>query len=490
MKVKIFVLASLVLMFTEIKKLYSQEISEDTQTCIECHENVTPGIVAEWRKSLHSKISPSQALKKKKIKRRISAEKISENLSKNVIGCAECHTLNPEKHKDTFEHADFKVHTVVTPLDCATCHPEEVEQYDKNLMSKAYLNLSKNPVYHTLISASLGPQTFENGKLIYKKTSPETKMDACFYCHGTEVKVDGFEKRETDFGEMEFPVLKGWPNQGTGRINPDGSSGSCTPCHTRHAFSIEMARKPYTCSECHKGPDVPAYKVYAVSKHGNIYFSHFNEWNFKNVPWTIGSDFTAPTCAVCHASLLVDKEGNVIAERSHRFNDRLPWRIFGLIYAHPHPVKPSTSIIKNKAGLPLPTELTGEFASEYLIDKKEMKKREDKMKKICLSCHSTSWVEGHFEKFKKTIYETNSATLNATKIILNAWKEGVAKNNNLFDEAIEKIWVETWLFYSNSIRFASAMAGADYGTFASGRWHLNKNLQVLKDWYELKKIVK
>jgi hypothetical protein len=357
--------------------------------------------------------------------------------------------LNPEKHKDTFEHAGLRVHTVVTPLDCAVCHPQEVRQYDENLMSKAHPNLSKNPVYHTLLSTSLGPQIFENGKLVYQETPPEVKMDACFYCHGTQVEVEGFEERETDFGKMEFPVLKGWPNQGVGRINPDGSSGSCTSCHTRHAFSVEMARKPYTCSECHKGPDVPAYKVYMVSKHGNIYLSHSGEWNFKSVPWTVGKDFTAPTCATCHASLVVDEEGNVIAERTHRFNDRLPWRIFGLIYAHPHPEKPLTTIIKNKAGLPLPTELTGEFASEYLLDEKEMEKRESRMKKICLACHSTSWVEGHFERFEKTIYETNDATFNATKIMLNAWKEGIAKDENLFDEAIEKIWVETWLFYSN-----------------------------------------
>jgi len=34
-------------------------------------------------------------------------------------------------------------------------------------------------------------------------------------------------------------------------------------------------------------------------------------------------------------------------------NDRLPWRLFGLIYAHPTPIA-DTTVIKNKAGLPLP----------------------------------------------------------------------------------------------------------------------------------------
>lgn len=132
---------------------------------------------------------------------------------------------------------------------------------------------------------------------------------------------------ETDFGEFEIPVIKGWPNQGIGRIN--GSKGSCTSCHPRHDFSIETARKPHTCSQCHKGPDVPAYKVYEASKHSNIYGSEKEDSNFSNVPWVIGRDFEAPTCATCHASLLVNPENNIVAKRTHQFNDRLPYRLFG-----------------------------------------------------------------------------------------------------------------------------------------------------------------
>ena len=289
-------------------------------------------------------------------------------------------------------------------------------------------------------------------------------------------------------GEMEFPVLEGWPNQGVGRINPDGSEGACTSCHTRHSFSIEEARKPYTCSECHKGPDVPAYKVYMVSKHGNIYYAEGKDWDFKAVPWTVGKDFRAPTCATCHVSLIVDEEGNTIAKRTHQMNDRNAWRLFGLIYAHPHPKDADTSKIKNKAGLPLPTELTGEPVSEFLIDAKEMDRRRENMKRVCRACHSSSWVDNHFARFEKTIETTNKQTLAATQILLKAWKAGVAQGlpSSIFDEAIEKMWVEQWLFYANSTRFASAMDGADYGAFANGRWYLNKNLQQMADWLEFK----
>jgi hypothetical protein len=251
-----------------------------------------------------------------------------------------------------------------------------------------------------------------------------------------------------------------------------------------------MARSPYTCSQCHKGPDVPAYKVYEVSKHGNIHSSLGKGWNFNVVPWTVGKDFTAPTCATCHVSLIVNEDQEVIAERTHQMNDRSAWRLFGLIYAHAHPKTPDTTIIKNKAGLPLPTELTGEPVGRYLIDIKEQEKRKTTMQRVCQFCHSQYWVEGQWSRFENTIKTTNEMTLTATKILLMAWEKeaakGLAQKDSIFNEAIEKKWVEQWLFYANSTRFASAMMGADYGVFANGRWYMSKNIQEMLDWLEFK----
>jgi hypothetical protein len=421
-------------------------------------------------------------------KRRVSFEKVPDMLARVFVGCAECHTMNPEKHPDTFEHYGYQVHVVVTPKDCATCHPVESDQYGKNIMSHAYGNLQKNPVYRALVDSVNGIQSFRGMKTTHKAPDDETDADSCFYCHGTVVEVKGMRLKDTAEGKMAFPVLSGWPNQGVGRINPDGSKGSCTACHTRHQFSIEMARKPYTCAECHKGPDVPAYKVYTVSKHGNIYSSLGKSWNYKAVPWTLGKDFTAPTCAACHVSLVVSEEGGVVAERTHQMNDRLSWRIFGLIYAHAHPESPDTTVIKNKAGLPLPTELTGEPVAKYLIDSKEQKNRRKAMQKVCLACHSQGWVDGQFARFENTVKTTNEMTLTATKILLSAWEKGAARGlahkDSIFNEAIEKKWVEQWLFFANSIRFASAMVGADYGAFANGRWYMSKNIQEMIDWLE------
>ena len=301
-------------------------VSEETEACLECHASIHPGIVAEWHKSRHAMTTPAEALKRPKLARRVSTEKVPDKLGGTAVGCAECHTLDSAKHKDSFDHNGYRVHIVVTPEDCAACHATEARQYGRNMMAYARINLVKNPVYQSLMAASNGIQSYKESKTTLSMPDGETNDDSCYYCHGTVVEVQGTRTLETDMGEMKIPILSGWPNQGVGRFNPDGSMGSCAACHARHQFSIEVARKPYTCSECHKGPDVPAYAVYQVSKHGNLSSSLEKGWNFGAVPWAMGKDFTAPTCASCHMSLLVNGEGEVVAERTHRVSDRLPWR--------------------------------------------------------------------------------------------------------------------------------------------------------------------
>ena len=470
------------------------QISGNTEACIDCHSVVTPGIVADWQKSRHSKVSPAEGLQKDKLERRISTDAVTEDLAETVVGCAECHTMNADQHPDSFEHNGFTIHTVVSPTDCATCHPTEVTEFADNLMAQAHASLMNNPTYEHMILSTNGKHEFADNIIKLHPSDPITDADSCLSCHGTDVKVTGVETRETDMGEMDFPRLSNWPNSGVGRLNPDGSFGACSSCHMRHQFSIEVARKPYTCGQCHKGPDVPAYKVYSVSMHGNIQKSVDKDWDYKAVPWTIGKDFNAPTCATCHASEIIDENGEMLAKRTHRFNDRLPWRIFGLPYAHPHPIEADTSNIVNKDGLHLPTELTGEPVSKFLISQVEMDKRQAAMERVCSGCHSEQWTKGHFARLEKSIETTNHSTLQATKILSQAWQEGLAEGipqgKNPMNEAIEIKWVEQWLFFGNSTRFATAMGGTDYGVFADGRWAQSKNLQEMYDYLKFLRATK
>ena len=491
MKRILFILTSCMwLLLNSLASADDLPLSEASAECIDCHSSIHPGIVSGWQQSRHAMITPQKAMAVEGVARKVSSTTVPESLQNVVVGCAECHTLRPKAHADTFEHNGYDVHVVVSPDDCQTCHATERKQYAKNIMSHAYGNLAHNKLHQKHEHAVLASTKYKDGKITRSPANEATKAEACYYCHGTKLALAGTEIRDTESaGELEFPIIKGWPNQGVGRINLDGSMGSCSACHTRHTFSIEIARKPYTCKECHVGPDVPAYKVYAASKHGTIFSSKHNTWNFKAVPWTIGKDFTAPTCATCHISLLVNTDEEVVVERTHQMNNRLPWRILGLIYAHPHPINPDTSIIRNKDGVPLPTDFDGGFASKYLIGEKEMGARKQAMQAACLNCHDASWVNGHWQRFENTIKETNAQTLTATRIMQDIWKLGLAsRQDNPYDEAVEKKWSETWLFYSNTIRFASSMAGGgDYGVFAGGRYQLSQTLLDLNDWLKLQK---
>jgi cytochrome c553 len=459
-------------------------LSEETQACIECHKNATPGIVEDWLTSHHARYNPAAALAKPALERRVSSEDIRSSLRSIVVGCFECHGQNGSSHKDNFDHFGYKINIVVSPNDCKTCHKTEAEQYAEGKKAHALGNLKDNAVYLTLLQVIDGIKIVNGLKTSSLDASAATKHETCYACHGTAVEVQGVKTVTTSVGDIEVPNLANWPNQGVGRVNPDGSLGSCTACHPRHSFAIEIARKPFTCAQCHLEPDVPAWDIYRESKHGNIVLSRESEQTWNSVPWKVGKDLRAPTCATCHNSLLATPEGEVVVQRSHNFGARLWVRVFGLVYSHPQPKTGNTSIIRNKDGLPLPTTFTGQPASDFLIDKGEQVERQTEMKKVCQTCHSTSWANGHFAKFDRTNVETDSMVLAATKLLLQAWEKRLADKSNPFDEAFEHKWIEQWLFYANSVRYASAMAGPDYATFEHGWWDLARNLEEMRDYLE------
>ncbi len=467
-------------------------VSTQSQACIACHKTVTPGIVKDWLRSAHATTTPAEALQKPPLERMFSAAAPPKGLSNAAVGCYECHGQNPASHKDTFDHFGFQIHVVVTPKDCASCHPVEVSQFEKSKMSYAYSNLEDNPLFHTLVDTIIGTKEISgDGRIVIDKPSSTVAGETCFGCHGMPITVKGLKKINTQMGEIEVPNLGNWPNMGVGRVNPDGSRGSCTACHPRHSFSIAVARKPYTCAQCHMEPDVPAWNVYSESKHGDIFKSEGSGWNFTHVPWRPGVDFKAPTCAACHSSLLAGPDGKVIVQRTHDFGSRLWVRLFSLIYSTPQPKSGDTTLIMNNDGLPLPVTFSGKPASKYLIGKDEQEKRKAAMESICNSCHSSDWTEGHFKHMDETIKAADKMTAAATKLMEYAWQTGVADKTNPFDQKIEMDWVRQWLFYATTVKYAAAMTGApDYTSFKNGFWDLSYNLQKMKDEIEIAKRLK
>jgi hypothetical protein len=113
------------------------------------------------------------------------------------------------------------------------------------------------------------------------------------------------------------------------------------------------------------------------------------------------------------------------------------------------------------------------------------------MKAVCNGCHNMDWINGHFEKLASTVRETDAMTQAATNLMEEAWSNGLADRSNPFDEPLEQHWTRQWLFFANSVRYASAMTGApDYAAFKHGWWDMTNNLAEMKEMIELRSSAK
>ncbi len=368
-------------------------ISESAQGCIDCHANQNPGMVADWAESRHAHIN---------------------------VTCIDCHLAKETDPDVSKTHAMFDktpISAIVSPKDCSRCHPSEAAEYDR---SKHAQTLD--------IVWKLDPWMNDG------MNNASERVTGCQHCHGSVVNVtDGVFDADT------------WPNVGVGRINPDGSRGSCSSCHTRHKFSLAEARKPEACGQCHLGPDHPQIEIYNESKHGAIYAAEGDQWKWDSAPgiWTPGVDYRAPTCSVCHMSGI----GGVAT--THDVTERLAWETQAPLTIRPSEFKP-------------------------LPAKTDWKTQREKMENVCLACHSPTWTKGHFDHFDAAVENYNDTYFKPMKKIMDELyeKKLLSKEKNL-DEKLEYEFYELWHHEGRRARFGAAMMAPDYAW-----WH---------GFYELKK---
>ncbi|SDN99312.1 Seven times multi-haem cytochrome CxxCH [Desulfonauticus submarinus] len=374
-------------------------MSKQGQACIECHKVETPGLFVDWANSRHA----------------------HANIS--CIDChqAEEHDLDVSKtHFKQYQRSDSKwgtsdyrvpISAVVTPKDCSRCHPDEVKQYSRSKHANTLEIIWK-----------LDPWLNQGMNTDWERTA------GCFYCHGTVLKVDKNGKFDP----------KTWPNVGVGRLNLDGSLGSCTSCHTRHRFSVMDARKPEACGQCHLGPDHPQIEIFKESKHGDIYDAFKHEYNFDAAPgtWTPGVDFRGPTCASCHMS----GAGTVMT--THDVTERLSWETQAPLTIRPSEFKPFPA-------------------------KTNWKVERNKMKEICKQCHGQTWVDDHYIKLDQVVKEYNENYFKPAKAMLTKlYEKGLLDKSRFFDERLEVEFYELWHHEGRRARMGAAMMAPDYAW-----WH-------------------
>src|SRR5512140_3519369 len=291
----------------------SAEVSvpESSRGCVSCHvkEKVAATAIEEWRNSTHAK---------------------------EGVGCLDCHEAEKGKSA-TFEHHGSMIHTIVTPNDCARCHEKESRQFQAS--------------HHANAGEILGSLDNFLGEVV---EGPPAAISGCQQCHGGTVKVLASGKID--------PTT--WPNTGIGRINPDGSKGACSACHSRHLFSAKVARSPESCGKCHLGPDHPQKEIYDESKHGIAFYANRDRMNLDSRSWVVGKDYTAaPTCSTCHLSATAD------LPVTHDPGERLSWTL-----------RPAVS--------------------------KKMENWEKKratMKQVCGNCHDQRFVGSFYTQFDITV---------------------------------------------------------------------------------------
>jgi hypothetical protein len=352
------------------------------EDCISCHKSNSPGIVGQWRFSKHGK---------------------------NGIGCYDCHKAE-NSDVDAFEHYGESIATIVSPKDCGQCHEQQEQEFTASHHSKA--------------AQFIG--SLDNMLGVAVEGAPAAIL-GCQQCHGSVVKV-------LEGGKLD-PAT--WPNTGVGRVNPDGSKGSCTACHPRHDFSRAQVRQPENCGRCHMGPDHPQIEIYKESKHGILYMANKPRMNMESDSWVVGEDYNAaPTCVTCHMGATPSNPS------THDVGARISWTL--------------RPVISTK----LP----------------EWAKRRYAMKDVCFQCHTPAFVDNFYTQFDGAVELYNNKFAKPSKAVMDELYNDGLLTKTPFDEKIEWTFFELWHHEGRRARHGASMMGPDYT-----QWH--GFYEVAKNFY-------
>ena len=422
-----------------------------SKACVDCHVQANPGIIAQWRGSTH-------------------AEK--------GIACIECHAADKED-ADGFEHYGVHMATVVTPRDCQRCHRKEAEEFAQSHHAAGGNILASldNFLAETVEGARMrfDPHSPTPGRAVESVNGFASAFSGCQQCHGSKVAfqstdggmitVDDLKPDEngkpTDLDAVGRIVRddKGrplfhagtWPNTGIGRLNLDGSRGSCSACHSRHDFSPRRARQPENCGKCHLGPDHPQKEIYEESKHGVAYRDLRAEMNLDADSWVLGVDYAAaPTCATCHMSGNM-RNGGVV---THDPRERISWN-----NRPPVSLVMDTDIHHN-----IVAEKDPEKRRALIHDSAEEKR--NRMKQVCSHCHTPDYVNSFYTQYDELVILYNEKFAKPGREIMAVLQGQGLITKTQFDDHIEWTWFYLWHHEGRRARHGASMMAPDYT-----HWH-------------------
>ncbi len=388
-------------------------MTETAIECIACHQRLQPGIIQDWKQSRHGHVG---------------------------VSCLDCHSVSKNSPMAT-QHATLKgtdvfISILVPPSTCGRCHSLELEQFEASGHFRAYHQIVPKDNLHALV------EVHEGRGIPDLKTAPSET--GCMQCHGTEIALD----------EDNRPSPETWPNAGMGNVYPNGSTGNCTACHTRHLFSIAESRKPDACASCHLGPDHPNIEIFENSKHGHVYKTDGDNWNWNSAPgaWEPG-DYRGPTCTTCHMSGISD------LPTTHNVSERLYWNAWA-----------KESKVRNSKDPMSP--LLGDGP-----------KGREQMKRVCGACHTRLHTDGFFAQADKAVRLYNEGYYHPAKKMLDELKEKGLLRENPWTDEFQITFYYLWHHEGRRARQGALMGAPDYAHW-HGFFELQQDLYKLEGIYE------
>jgi hydroxylamine dehydrogenase len=363
----------------------SAALVKATGKCADCHRHETSAVIHEFDMSKHSTAG---------------------------VNCLDCH--QPSKGQEPLDHKGFTITKRLSAANCMGCHPDQYQQYLKSRHAA--------PAW----AAVTGNKDFSAEQIGFAEKIHKGAVDRPPH---DLTKIEGMAA-----------VNKGCRQcHDVGRPNLDGSIGTCTSCHARHVSSVELARLPETCGQCHMGPDHAQLEIYHESKHGVLFNAQRNGMNLKAKPEKLtASDMPVPTCATCHMSGL---EGEKF---THDTSERLSYYLFATV---------------------------SDRRPNYEAGRRNMKA-------ICLKCHTNPRILQFYSEAEGVVRSTNKLVNEAKDIIDNLRKDKLLTNQP-FDEPIEYLYFDLWHYGGRTAKHGAYMGGADFVQW-HGYYELVSKLAELK----------
>lgn len=290
------------------------------------------------------------------------------------IGCEECHIPvadAPESIKASPSAcADKRVRRKVSALNCAQCHRSQFKQFSEGKHALAWVAMNAIPM-----TAKLPKEVAERG---------------CGGCH-----------------------------------NIGRDEGKCDSCHTRHLFSAAEARRAEACQTCHMGFDHPQWEMYSTSKHGTIYLTQGDQWDWSRALGQWFANLTdpktprAPTCAFCHmpnGDHAVRTAWGFLAVRLGE-KDKEWEQLRNIIFR-------GLGVIDEKGNL---TERFKVVAAGKVarMSPEEWQKERERMVERCTNCHSRNFARETLEQADRIIKECDRLMAEAIQIVEGLYRDGI-----------------------------------------------------------------